>query len=61
VDIKDPFRLKEPVIDNDPESFNDICYVILISIKLPFLYKPPFGTPAVAAATSSTKFNEEDT
>jgi hypothetical protein len=61
VDIKDPFRLKEPVIDNDPESFNDIYYVILISIKLPFLYNPPSGTPAAAAAVSSKKFKEEDT
>ena len=49
------------MVDDDTESLVDICYVILISIKLPFLYKPPFGTPAVAAATSSTKFNEEDT
>jgi hypothetical protein len=39
----------------------DIYYVILISIKLPFLYKPPNGTPAVAAAASSTKFKEDDT
>ena len=36
-------------------------YVILISIKFPFLYNPPSGTPPAAAAVSSAKFNEDDT
>ena len=30
-------------------------------MKLPFLYKPPSGTPPVAAAVSSAKFSDCDT
>ena len=34
-------------------------YDNLINIKFPFLYNPPNGTPAAAAAVSSAKFNDE--
>jgi hypothetical protein len=52
----------EPLMSTEPDNIKGIfvlfyCfYTILITIKFPFLYNPPNGTPPAAAAVSSTKF-----
>ena len=50
-----PEVVTEPVIISDPDKNTGIYYDYesLIRIKLPFLYKPPRGTPPAAAAVSS--------
>jgi len=53
-----PVNNKLPDMANEPVKLTGIYYVILIIIKLPFLYNPPKGTPLDEAAASSTKFND---